>query len=111
MPENTRKVDRATIHGNPFPVEKYGREQAVQLFREWLTGEMTREVIRATYPAMLAQHLIAKHQWVMESLPHLRGKNLACWCSLPDDGEPDLCHAAVLMELANSTTGNKGGQR
>ncbi len=33
MPENTRKVDSATVHGNPFPVEKFGREQAIQLYR------------------------------------------------------------------------------
>ena len=31
----------------------------------------------------------------------LRGKNLACWCHLPAAGEPDICHAAVLLELAN----------
>lgn len=32
---------------------------------------------------------------------HLAGKDLACWCPLPDPGEPDLCHGAVLLELAN----------
>lgn len=31
----------------------------------------------------------------------LRGKNLACWCPLPEPGQPDHCHAAVLLELAN----------
>lgn len=30
-------------------------------------------------------------------LTELRGKNLACWCSLDDYG----CHADVLLELAN----------
>jgi hypothetical protein len=32
----------------------------------------------------------------------LGGKDLACWCPLPADGEPDVCHAAVLLEIANS---------
>lgn len=32
----------------------------------------------------------------------LRGKDLACWCPLPKKGEPDVCHAAVLLEVANS---------
>lgn len=32
----------------------------------------------------------------------LRGKDLACWCPLPADGKPDICHAAVLIEVANS---------
>lgn len=31
----------------------------------------------------------------------LAGKNLACWCPLPAPGEPDHCHAAVLLEIAN----------
>jgi hypothetical protein len=31
----------------------------------------------------------------------LRGKNLACWCPLPKPGEPDHCHAAVLLRIAN----------
>jgi hypothetical protein len=24
---------------------------------------------------------------------------LACWCKLPAEGEPDKCHADVLLEL------------
>ncbi|MDZ4252684.1 MAG: DUF4326 domain-containing protein [Sulfuritalea sp.] len=31
----------------------------------------------------------------------LRGRDLACWCPLPKPGEPDVCHAAVLLEIAN----------
>ena len=31
----------------------------------------------------------------------LRGKDLACWCPLPAEGEPDLCHARILLEIAN----------
>ena len=31
----------------------------------------------------------------------LGGKNLACWCALPEPGQPDNCHAAVLLEIAN----------
>ena len=31
----------------------------------------------------------------------LRGKNLACWCPLPAEGEPDICHAAELLRIAN----------
>lgn len=32
----------------------------------------------------------------------LRGKPLACWCALPAPGQPDLCHGAVLLAVANS---------
>lgn len=31
----------------------------------------------------------------------LAGRDLACWCRLPARGEPDLCHAAVLLGAAN----------
>jgi hypothetical protein len=31
----------------------------------------------------------------------LRGKDLACRCPLPKGGEPDVCHAAILLTLAN----------
>lgn len=37
---------------------------------------------------------------LVDGLPDLRGKNLGCWCPLPAPGEPDCCHAAVLLELA-----------
>lgn len=39
--------------------------------------------------------------WVRE---RLAGKNLACWCTLPEPGKPDACHAAVLLEIANRPT-------
>lgn len=31
----------------------------------------------------------------------LGGRDLMCWCPLPAPGEPDHCHAAVLLDLAN----------
>jgi hypothetical protein len=38
---------------------------------------------------------------VIAALPTLRGKNLACWCPLPAPGDPDICHAAIYLEMAN----------
>ncbi|CAM5265431.1 DUF4326 domain-containing protein [Streptomyces fumanus] len=32
----------------------------------------------------------------------LAGRDLMCWCPLPEPGQPDHCHAAVLLELANA---------
>jgi hypothetical protein len=32
----------------------------------------------------------------------LRGKDLACWCPQPVAGQPDVCHAAVLLEVAGA---------
>jgi hypothetical protein len=89
MPANTVKVDRTTLFGNPFSVKEYGHDRAVAL----LTGRP----IGKEQSADLRQ----RREAVLESLPALRGKNLACWCPLPERGEPNSCHAALLLELAN----------
>lgn len=34
----------------------------------------------------------------------LRGRNIACWCALPEPGDPDICHGSVWLSLANSPT-------
>lgn len=36
----------------------------------------------------------------LQMLPSIRNHNLACFCPLPAAGEPDHCHAAVLLEIA-----------
>jgi hypothetical protein len=33
----------------------------------------------------------------------LAGYDLACWCKLPAEGEPDFCHARVLLDIANGS--------
>lgn len=89
MPANTVKVDRTTMFGNPFAVGKAGpggfvakdKRHAWQLFLGF-----------ALQNAMLGE---AARQ-------RLRGKNLACWCSLPGAYADDECHAAVLLKIANS---------
>ena len=97
MPANTVKVDRTTLFGNPFSVNEYGHDRAVALHRAWLT----RRSIGKDQSAELRQ----RRKAVLEALPALRGKKLACWCPLPETGEPDNCHAALLLELANPKRG------
>ncbi len=84
MPENAVRVCRPTKWGNSFKVEQYGREQAVYLFRQYIG------------------HPNTPHGFDFEDIEQLRGKNLACWCPLPEPGQPDICHAAVLLEIANA---------
>lgn len=84
MPENTVKVDRSTKWGNPYVVG------------------MWRNLTAADAVEQFRQH--APSRFTAELLAELRGKNLACWCALPRPGEPDICHAAVLLYLANSDT-------
>jgi len=59
-------------------------EQVVELYRRWL--------------AKRPLHLAAVRK-------ELAGRDLMCWCPLPEPGQPDHCHADVLLRLAN------GGER
>ena len=77
MPENTVKVDRTSVWGNPFKLSDCDGDpqRAVNAFRSWLRT-------RPGYVRLARQHL--------------HGKNLACWCRLDKP-----CHADVLLEMAN----------
>lgn len=91
---------RPSVYGNPFVIgESYpiaegsiggahlgetkitNARDAVEAFEAWATDEGSP----------------------LPEVSRLRGKNLACWCSLPAPGEPDHCHAAVLLRLASVT--------
>lgn len=101
MPAHTRKVDRTTRWDNQWRIwtdtwdglwrMDYGPfDGGVLAFhtREYAASEATRMY----------------RQWVIShgiDYTPLAGWNLACWCPLPRPGEPDWCHAAVLLELAN----------
>lgn len=62
-------------YGNPFEVEIFGQDLAVELFTVYA-----------------AQRLMVEPDW----LAPLRGKDLACVCPLDV-----ACHADVLLRLAN----------
>ena len=70
-------VARPTKWGNPYKPVKITRAAAVAKYRrDLLAGELAVSV--------------------KDVQRELKGRNLACWCSL--DGP---CHADVLIELAN----------
>lgn len=58
---------------------RHTREEAVALYRAWLRVR----------PALWAR---AREELV--------GRDLACWCPLPADGEVDVCHATVVLAVA-----------
>jgi hypothetical protein len=67
----------ASPFANPFSVKQHGREEAIRLYRERLLSD----------PELLDR-----------ARRDLAGKDLACWCR-PDD----LCHADVLLKVANAS--------
>ena len=97
LPPDAVKVDRSTIFGNPFNVERYGREQSIALHRSWITGEMTDKHIMNSYPELIGKHLVSRRKALVSLVPTLAGKSLACWCPLDCP-----CHAETLLEIANS---------
>jgi len=58
------------------------RRFATELYRDWINRPEQEPLL------VLARQL-------------LHGRDLTCWCPLPAEGEPDHCHAAVLLKLAN----------
>ena len=81
MPPNTVSVCRPSRWGNIYVIngihpetgEKVSRERAIELYAEWVQPHAN--IIRE----------------------ELAGKNLACWCRLDQ-----VCHATVLLEIANA---------
>jgi hypothetical protein len=81
--------------GNPFPVDVYGADRAVDLHRRWLTGHMSMAELDGL-SCCWDGSLIVLRQRVLALLPDLRGLTLVCWCGI--DGP---CHVDTLLEIAN----------
>ena len=71
-------IDRTTIFGNPFPVEKWGREGCIRRFQTYFYKRLERD------PA-----------WRDEVLK-LKGKILGCHC------KPLSCHGDIYADYLNS---------
>jgi hypothetical protein len=96
LPENTTVVSRPSKWGNPFIVGKDGkREDCARWFAFMLNGSY----LCGGTPTF--DEMRAYRRFASRNLSRLKGKNLACWCALPKPGEPDHCHAAVLLHVAN----------
>lgn len=110
MPANTVYVGRPTAFGNPFEVERFGREAAIALYRNALEGYWNPQAVPVGTSAEIAyaDHCELGRQFKRAGWKRvdalyavrqsLRGKNLACWCPLDQP-----CHADVLLEIANAT--------
>ncbi len=71
---------KASVWANPFVVGRDGtRDEVIQKYRA---------------------HLLA-NPVLLERLPELRGKRLACWCA------PQACHGDVLAEMAEAQRGGE----
>ena len=89
MPAGAVYVGRPTIYSNPF--------RTASEFRWWWET-------RGQGPVLFPEQMDMLMGAMFQTEPHpLRGKHLVCWCVDWDGtGEPPgVCHAEVLLELAN----------
>lgn len=107
MPIGAVYVGRPTKFGNPFTLRQVERIPP-KLNPMWAVTYNNRVLVRWDTRALAAADAVDRFRRLMrepwserpaeqELLATLRGKDLACWCSLDQ-----VCHADVLLELANA---------
>lgn len=116
LPEGAVYIGRPSVYGNPIMVERRtlavgrvwtvwlsdvgpsvgdhptaraARAQATDLFELWLDGQLS----------LLADGL---RQPLLDALPRLAGKTLACWCPTTD-----RCHGDVLLRRVGALAGQQ----
>lgn len=103
-PEGAIIVDRRSQWGNKHPVGRMCPLCRIVHEQQAAVAEYRRDLNDAKYadPAKF-------EAWIAP----LRGHDPACWCPLPNPGEPDLCHAAVLLEFLriDALTARLAGRR
>ncbi|MHC3450822.1 DUF4326 domain-containing protein [Streptomyces prasinus] len=106
-PEGAVYVGRGSRYGNPFTVDLYvkagrigylDRAEGCQLaaadFRQWLVDND-----HGLWCGPRSESDTARAE-LLAAIPQLAGRDLMCWCPLPEPGQPDHCHAAVLLSIA-----------
>lgn len=106
-PEGARYVGRGTAWGNPYVVVRqvdglYGIPDPIDSLASWPTFDFETEA-RAEAVRLYREWLAERPELAARARRELAGKPLMCWCPLPAEGEPDHCHATVLLELAATT--------
>ena len=74
-------IDRRSIFGNPFKIDKDNtREDVISAYKEWFYEQITHS---------------AKFQ---DAVDELKGKTLGCWCR-PQEGFKGrlLCHGQIII--------------
>jgi len=113
MPPGAVYVGRPTVWGNPVTCQPHRCDLApckccrpdpddsfccVSIYREWLVSGIEGRDSRTGILSMALDAVTGypRRNELVSRLPELRGRDLACWCSLDRP-----CHADVLLELAN----------
>lgn len=104
LPLNAKSVARPSKWGNPFRSTKYWRSQVWTVVGPdynpclRLDAHEARRIAVEQFEAWIPDHWRGRRGLIAIEL---RGLDLACYCPLPEPGEIDWCHAAVLVREAN----------
>lgn len=109
-PEGAVYVGRPTRFGNPFalapaasqrggPLDMWAVEHKGRTLGRWDDIADARAEAADRYARWIREPKQAGTRALFRALLH--GRDLMCWCPLPKPGQPDHCHAAVLLDLAN----------
>jgi len=106
LPEGCVVVTRPTKWGNPWRVRaRLGTVEFVSIPGVrcgFPAAPITLDDVLVAYESHLRLSVgPSGFTLAVEARTELRGRDLACFCALPKDGEPDRCHAAVLLRVAN----------
>ncbi|CAM3335307.1 DUF4326 domain-containing protein [Stackebrandtia soli] len=98
VPAGVTYVGRPTKWANPF-----GKQELRPRF-----GDGWREEAGRRFHRMIAERRAGDPSERGSAYPsdeeiraELVGLDLSCWCPIPKKGEPDWCHAAALISIAN----------
>lgn len=92
LPDNAVCVSRGTMFGNPF--------STAAAFQQWLeSGTVDRDSLLTV---LSEEGLKEIRRLILDHLPSIAGRHLACWCRLDQP-----CHADVLAAMANTLRENR----
>lgn len=95
MPANTVYVGRGSKWGNPFSKTQIGVTFGQKGYPKPIVALQTEPSLQRCIDMFVAHAFTML--WIdPDWLEPLKGKNLACWCK-----EGELCHADILLRLAN----------
>ena len=98
-PAEARYVGRGTRYGNPNRIVRESWGLVVRHDNGGTVGTFPESEARRFAVEAYRHHLKAHPELVAAAREDLAGRDLMCWCALPESGETDWCHAAVLLAV------------
>lgn len=108
MPPGSIYVGRGTRWGNPNRIVRAPHGLVVAHDNGSTVGTFPTDKAARRFATDAYRHqLNSDPELAAAARRELAGRDLACWCPLPESGETDHCHAAVLLELVNTPKENQ----